>query len=63
VLAITTNEPPLLHLLCDLIDLIDLCATRYGLCHASPDSEEEPYVIYSILLTSSNRELCDQSKL
>jgi hypothetical protein len=40
-----------------------LCATRYGLCHAFADSEEEPYAIYSVLLTSSKREVCDQSKL
>ena len=40
-----------------------LCATRNGLCHALADSEEESYAIYSLLLTSSKREVCDQSKL
>ena len=40
-----------------------LCATRNGLCHALADSEEESYAIYSLLLTSSKKEVCDQSKL
>ena len=41
------------------------CSTRYGFCHSlsSAESEEDPYTIYSLLLTSSKREVCDQSKL
>ena len=40
-----------------------LCATHYGLCHGFADREDESYAIYSVLLTSSKREVCDQSKL
>jgi hypothetical protein len=41
------------------------CATRYGFSHSLPpaDSEEDSYAIYSLLLTSSKREVYDQSKL
>ena len=41
------------------------CTTRSGFCHSlsSAEVEEDPYTIYSLLLTSSKREVCDQSKL